>query len=173
MPRTVTAEEPDYEEELRIDPDALDVEWLEQPMVFMRWSQKSADARAAVDRAKMNLDVVEAEVASDVRLNPTKYGLEKITEAAIRSAVLRSEEYVNATNVFIAFKHESDILGAAVRSFDQRKVALENLVKLQQQSYFAGPKEPRNLGEEFDKREGARRIVRERIKERRERRRDK
>lgn len=174
MPRTThMKEEPEYEEDLYIDPDGLDVEWLSQAQIFMKWSEKSADARARVDRAKMKLDVVEAELGSDVRANPLKYGLEKITESAIRAAILQSDEYDAAMQELISFRHESDILASAVRAFDQRKTALENLVRLQGQNYFAGPSEPRDLHHESKTREAQRAVGTKRVKERRDQRRTK
>lgn len=169
MPRTVTSKEPpEYEEDLYIDPDALDVEWLEQAQTFMRWSEKLADARARVDRAKDKLKVVRAEVFLDVRANPNKYGLEKVTDKASDAVVESNEDVKAAASELIAFKHESDILDGAVKSFDQRKTSLENLVKLQGQNYFAGPSEPRDLHHESKTREAKRAVGRQRVKERRE-----
>jgi hypothetical protein len=42
---------------------------------------------------------------------------------------------------------------AAVNAFEQRKSALENLVRLFGQSYFAGPKMPRDLHWEKEEKE--------------------
>ena len=40
----------------------------------------------------------------------------------------------------------------AVYAFEQRKTSLENLVRLHGQQYFAGPKMPRDLRKEVDRR---------------------
>lgn len=166
-------EEPEYEMDQAIDPGALDVEWLEQASLFMRWSEKSADASARVDRAKDKLKVVKAEVFLDVRAHPEKYRLEKVTDKVTEAVVESSEEVQAAASELITFKHESDILSAAVKSFEQRKTALENLVKLQGQNYFAGPTEPRDLRGEFDSHQAAEKVARERIQKRRDLRRKK
>ena len=60
----------DYESELRIDPDYLDREWLEQPMRFARVARLSAEARKTMDEAKEGLDMVRATVDAAVRARP-------------------------------------------------------------------------------------------------------
>ena len=59
-------------------------------------------------------------------------------------------------------QYELEVMGAAVRALDQKKSALENLVRLQGQNYFAGPSVPRTIGAEWVKeveRNGARNRV--------------
>ena len=43
-------------------------------------------------------------------------------------------------------------------AIDQKKSALENLVKLHGQMYFAGPSIPRDLDKEWEKREKEKRV---------------
>lgn len=141
-----------YEEELSINPDALDVEWLAQPSLFMKYAEAASEARHAMDEAKENVDLVKAEVDREIRQDPGAFGLEKTTEGSISAAVLCHERYQEAIEKYNQSRFQNDLLMNAVRAFDQRKVALENLVKLHGQSYFSGPSEPRNLGMEWDKR---------------------
>ena len=141
-------EEFDYATEIKIDPNALDVEWLEQPQLFMKYAEAAVNARTVMDRAKENLDVCRAELDLEVRSKFEK----KPTESQIANTIITEDRYKEENMKYIEAKHEYDILSAAVRAFDQKKSALENLVRLQGQQYFAGPQEPRDLGMEWDSR---------------------
>lgn len=148
-----------YDQDLAIDPDALDVEWLRQPARFMRYCELSAKARADVDRAKQNLDVIKATCDQAIRKNPAKYGLDKITEATVQSALFIDQSYKDGVTLLIQAQYEADLLAGAVRAFDQRKSALEGLVKLQGQGYFAAPSVPHDLALEARKRGGEAAVV--------------
>lgn len=141
----------DYKTDLEIDPDALDVEWLNQAQTFMKYAVEATEARAKLDRAKENLDVVKAEQDAIVRAELTKAG-GKVTEAIVYSAIIQKPAYREASENVIEKKYDADLLISAVRAFDQRKETLENLVRLQGQQYFAGPTEPRDLSREATKR---------------------
>jgi hypothetical protein len=138
----------DYKTDIEIDEDMLDVEFLNQASLFMKYSQHYAQMRRSVDEEKQSLDVVKAEVDRDIRENPANYNIEKVTEGTIQSAILTSKKYKTAYTAYLDAKYESDMAGAAVQAFEQRKVALENLVKLHGQQYFAGPRVPHNLSEQ-------------------------
>lgn len=141
----------DYDGMLQIDHNALDVECLEQPGSFMRISQAAAQSNAELDRAKESLDVMKAEISKKIRLNPEKYGIEKLTEAQVECAVISEPSYRDAQQKLIDLREQANILGGAVRAFDQRKKMLELLVSLYGQQYFAGPKMPRDLNLEVAK----------------------
>jgi hypothetical protein len=135
----------DYELDIRIDETALDVEWLDQPSLMFRYARNAAQARQIVDRKKENLDVVKAELDTDIRTNPGEYDLEKLTEGAILNTILQQKKYRDAYKDYVDAKYEADIAQAAVVAMAQRKDALENLVRLHGQQYFAGPKMPRDV----------------------------
>ena len=155
----------DYAKDISINPDALDVEWLRQPELFLEVSQEAAAARKAMDAAKENVDVVKADIDKEIRAKPYE---KKPTEAQIASEVLLHTAVGDAMAQYNKCRYEYDLLTAAVRAFDQRKAALENLVRLLGQEYFAGPAAPRNLGAEMAKAQTARRErVTDAMKERR------
>jgi hypothetical protein len=139
-----------YEQDLKIDEDALDIEWLDQASLFMKYAKIAAEARRNLDEAKQALDIIKAEIDKDIREKPSEYGLEKVTDKAIDAIILNEKEYQVVWNKFLDMKYEADMASNAVVAMNQRKEALENLVKLHGQSYFAGPKLPRNLSEERD-----------------------
>ena len=134
----------DYEDDIQIDEDFLDVEWLEQPRLFLQYSRRASEARDEMERAKQLMDLTKAEVDLDVRKNPGNHKLEKVTEGAISAAILMDSRFQEALN---EARHNYNVLMGAVSAFEQRKTALENLVKLHGQNYFAGPKVPHDLGQ--------------------------
>jgi len=138
----------DYEKDIVIDESALDVEWLEQPRLFLRYCRKEHEARRDMDYAKERLDVVRAKLDKKMRADPDKYDITRISEGAITNTVLLQPSYEEASTKYIEAKYEYGMSIAAVRAFDQRKTALENLARLHGQQYFAGPRLPRDLSEE-------------------------
>jgi hypothetical protein len=145
------SKELNYEKDIRIDPEALDVEWLNQPHLFLTYARNSANMRKSLDEAKQSLDIAKAEADKKIRTNPEKYGLEKITESVVANAILIENGYKAAFQEYLDAKYEADMASAAVQAMEQKKSALENLVRLYGQSYFAGPKVPRNLTEELER----------------------
>jgi len=140
-----------YEQDMRIDENGLDVEWLRQPRLMMKYSEIAAQARTQLDRAKEGLDMCKAELARDIRSSPDTYGLAKITDSAVESTILNQPEYKEAMEIFIQAKYEVEMAMAAVKSIEQKKGALENLVRLFGLQYFAGPAVPRDLAVEWEK----------------------
>ena len=141
-----------YEKDLEINPEALDVEWLNQPMLFMKYSALLAEARKELDFTTDRLEVVKAETDFAIRKSPEIYLGEgvKLTETSIKNGILKDRKVREVQDSMLEIKNNVDILTAAVRAFDHRKKALENLVMLHGQQYFAGPKTPRNLKSESD-----------------------
>jgi len=138
----------DYENEIHIDETALDVEWLEQPKLMIKYAKYASLMRKKLELAKEELELVKSELDRDIRNNPESYGLSKATDASVASTMPRVESYKEASKAVIEAKFEADLSMYIVKAFEQRKDALENLVKLHGQQYFAGPKVPRDLSKE-------------------------
>lgn len=141
----------EYENDIRIDETALDVEWLEQPSLMMKYARTSSHARMILDQKKEALELVKAELDREIRTNPSRFGIEKVTEAVVTAAIISHADYKEASDALISAKFESDIAQGALKAFDARKDALENLVKLHGMQYFAGPKMPRDLSQERER----------------------
>ena len=139
-----------YEQDVSIDETALDVEWLQQANLMYKYARYQAETKKAMDEAKERLDFIRAKLEMDIRANPENYGLSKVTESAIASTILLQPEYQESSKKYIEAKYENDVAAAAVRAIDQKKTALENLVKLLNVSYFAGPSAPRDLSLEWN-----------------------
>ncbi len=137
-----------YEDDIRIDPDALDVEWLRQAELMHKYTRHSAETKKEMDEAKERLEVGKARIEMEIRRNPANYGLEKVTEGAIQSTITLQKEHQELVQEFTNIKYENEVSLAAVRAIDQKKSSLENLVRLLGASYFAGPQAPRDLSKE-------------------------
>ena len=142
-----------YEKDIRIDPEALDTEWLNQASLTYQYTKHAAVMRKALDLQKEVLNVCKAELDSEIRQDPEKYDIAKITENAVMAAITKSEKYQGAYNIYLEQKYELDIADGAVRALQDKKSALENLVRLHGASYFAGPSIPRDLSKEWEQKE--------------------
>lgn len=153
----------DYHRDIRIEPDALDVEWLEQPDLMMSYSLacdeagKERDAaKLLMDKASENIKEVKALVLLEVRRNPQDYDIDKVTESSASAAVEVNEKvsqakiaYYEACERHNEAKHRFNNLYSAVKGFEQRKTSLENLVRMLGMNYFSSPNVERNLGQEY------------------------
>lgn len=135
---------------LDIDLENLEKEWSQQPRLCNKWNRRLADARLELDRADSELDVVRAELDLMVRAKPKRYRIPegKITEAAVKAAILNATEYQKALAAKQQAKHKVDLLVAACKAIDHRKTALENEVDLWIADYFSTPRARSELSRE-------------------------
>lgn len=145
-----------YEGDIALDEDALDVEWLDHSRLLLKWSKELAHQDKVVAQAKENLEVVTAELSLAIRTDPKKYGLDKVTEGAIRETLITHKltraKHKEAQEEYTEALYEQSLLKAAVRSIDRNKDALENLVRLHGMNYFSGPKVPHDLSKDWENR---------------------
>ena len=157
----------DYDKDLTIDPNGLDIEWLKQPRLFMKYAEELANTRLELSRLTERMDVIKAEAGARVRDRLTGEG-NKFTVDMVRDGVAQDAEAKSASDAVMQAEHDVNILQAAVKAFDQRKDALENLVRLHGQQYFAGPVVPRDIASEYAKAGGvSREAARDKIAARR------
>lgn len=153
-----------YEQDVRIDETALDVEWLEQPSLMMKYAKHSAQMEQRASKAKDHFEVISAELDKKIRTNPDEYDLVKTTETEIRNTVQLQGEYQTAKEHLDDAEYEAQLAKYAVQAMYQRRDALENLVRLHGQQYFAGPSVPRNLSQERQKQRKANQQVKSGMK---------
>lgn len=140
----------DFESDLNIDPDNLDIEWLNQPKLLMKYSKLEADAKAELEKAKEYVAFIKAQTDSSIRKDPTAFGIDKITEGAITSAINVDASVREAVQRQNKVQYLLNLVTNMVRAIDQRKSSLENLVRLFGMEYFASPNDNRTLGEKVD-----------------------
>lgn len=131
-----------------IDVDRLDAEWLSQPKMFADAAQDLADAEYEYDLAKAELELVIAELDHDIRLFPEKYGVEKISEPAVKQATIRHKRHQEADRKLMEANYRLNLHKAEVNTLGQRKAALEDLVKLRLADYFSTPRTPKGVTSE-------------------------
>ena len=136
-----------YEQDMYIDHDSLDVEWLEQPRLMMKYSELLADAEKEVARLEEKLSSITSGLDLKIRADPESYGIEKLTESAVRSTIAFSEVIEKQKKELLEAKYEKKMCQGAVNSVEQRKHALEGMSKLLGLQYFAGPRVPRDLND--------------------------
>lgn len=138
----------DYEKDIEIDETALDVEWLEQASLMLKYSRNEAECERELDVTKEKLDLTKAQIDFDIRKNPDKYGIDKITESVVQNTIIQQEQYRDDYEDFLEVKNNYNIARGASRAINARKDALENLVRLHGQQYFAEPSAPRDLSKQ-------------------------
>jgi len=142
--------EHDVDNILTINKNVLDDEWLGQPKLYFQWAVQLEDARAELDEIKAEFDVAKSDLDLAIRTNPDDYDLPKVTDKAIAAAMITQKEYLVAQQEFFIAKHRAGVLQAAVTALDQRKKALEKLVDLHGQKYFASPRASEQSREHWD-----------------------
>lgn len=143
----------DIDRELSISPNDLDLEWLRQPQVFMRYSMASSHFKKVAMQKAEKLKLISAELRADAAEDPEAClgrGV-KPTNDNIESYVTQHGQYRNALADRIQADYEADMASSAVFAFQQRKSALENLVKLQSMEYFSAPTAGRSLDRDSEK----------------------
>ena len=139
-----------FKEVVRIDTEALDLEWTGQAELFLEYSLALTKARHELDRLKEQHELLLAKTDFRVRKELSAMGT-RVTEAMVTNTVTIDLDVVNASGKVLEKKYEVDVYLAIVKALEQRKDALENLVKLHGQSYFAGPQVPLEIGREYIK----------------------
>lgn len=139
----------------KIDKYNLDVALEIQADLCKEWGDALAEAESDLDDLKVELDLVESEVAYAIRREPDKYALtkSKISEAMINRTIPLQPEYQNAIKNVNNMKRRVAYLKSAMKSLDQKKTSLETLAKLQLGGYYAEPKLPRDKRDQLLQRE--------------------
>jgi hypothetical protein len=130
----------DYEKDLTINEGRLDREWIEQPSRYMKYSELSAQWDSKAKRAKEKVEITKAELYKQIKEEASESG-DKITDKGIEASILTHKKYKEAMEEYLEANEKSSIYYSAVKAFEHRKSALENLVKLHIGGYFSTPKE--------------------------------
>lgn len=130
-------------ENFDIDKYSLDEEWVRQVKQVAYFGEKLARARQKLEEAKRKTQIFEADTATNIRRKPGRYGVKRVTEAAIKEIValetLKSTEHEE----YLKIKHEYDLLEITMRTLEHKKRALTDLVTLHGQQYFSEPTVPK------------------------------
>lgn len=127
-------EKSEHEVDVEVDFFKLEENWRDQSRLYMKWSEKWANAVEERDNKKRGLDLL-------IRDFPDKYGLKaNPSEASVKAKVETDEEYIKITK-------KINFLASVKTAFEHRKQSLEGLTKLFIAGYFTIPNLPRELKE--------------------------
>jgi len=128
----------DFKKLLTVDKDNLDLALVEQASLMYDYGLEYAEALRKRDKLKDRLDVVKAELDSEIRSNPEGFGFDKKpTESAIANAILLEKEYRAASERYLEACYEVNVILAAKNALEHKKSAVENLIKLYCSNYWA------------------------------------
>ncbi len=134
---------------LRLDQLTLDEAWAEQADLVYQYGMKAEEARAEYEEAKVILEESEAKADEEIRKNPTDFGLDKTTEAAVKNAVTLHPK-VRCAQRKVLDAHR--LLGerqVIMSALEHRKKGLEHRGQLWCQGYFAEPKAKGGASKEY------------------------
>jgi len=139
--------------DFRIDKLNLDMECIRQAELYKEYSDNLASAVFNKDKCKEELAVLKAEVDSEIRADPSEYGFESVrpTETAIINAVIQDSRVVKKTEEYLESCYQVNVLEGSKWAMEQKKTALELIVKLYVSGYWADPHVSKTDGEQFEK----------------------
>lgn len=136
-----------YAQDIRIDPEALDVEWLKQPDIELKYIEAVAELAKEKDYAHEAVKTIRSELIQEANENPEDCcGKERPNAGDIEAYYRTHKKYKKARKEMIELEAELQVLTDMKDMIHfTRTKSLENLVKLHGEGYFAGPSVPRNL----------------------------
>ena len=144
-----------YEKDIKIDETALDVEWLGQTELAISYGVYWQDCDFELSNKREELAIFKAELIETINADPETYLGEgvKPTVGNLDSCIIQNKDYQALTKELRELEHKLAVALIVKNEIaNTRKVALQNLVTLHGQNYFAGPTMPRNISQESTKR---------------------
>ena len=145
----------DYDKDMQIDESALDVEWLGQAALAIKYARHLVACADKVRHLEEQKKTKRSEIIVLVNSDPdTHCGKSKPNAADIEAAYRTDAGYIQIIEQLLAAQGELQFaeLARSEIAFTRRQT-LENMVKLHAQQYFAGPSVPRDLSKEWERRE--------------------
>ena len=143
----------DYEQDLLINPDELDIAALGQANLCMKYSKELAWYERNVKQKHEKIKTLRAELIKEATENPDEFlgkGI-KATATNVEAYYRNDENYKQAKQEWIEAEYERDIIKAASDHIAfQRKAMIQTLSQLLQQEYFASPTIPRDLKKKWE-----------------------
>lgn len=138
----------DFENDIIIDPSALDEEWINQPTLALQYSNYWAKCAHTLDQLNEEIKLLRAELVNEVTSDPEGClgkGM-KATGPIIEAYYRNHQRHIEQKEKIVKAQYEVNIAEVAKKEITvTRKAALENLVKLLGLNYFAGPSIPREI----------------------------
>lgn len=123
-----------YEDEIEINKDDLENEWLNQTNLFSKYAVEAVNAEK-----KHQLIWERLKVRKAVLVKRCKKEHEKATGPEIDAYVRTDKKHKELKKELINAKQHVDLMNVAVQSFRMRKYALEQVTSLFFQEYHSEP----------------------------------
>lgn len=138
-----------YEEDMYIDMDNLEVEILNQSQLAMKYGKYLSECRKVHSLAEEKVKLTRSELNNKASKDPKRWIPSKNPTVGNLEAYYRSHpKHIRAKEEAIAAEFELELAQIAFNEISRtRRFALENMVKLYGLQYFAGPKVPKSLEE--------------------------
>lgn len=144
-----------YEEDIKIDESALDIEWLKQTALSLKYGRHFSNLKSIQRRLEEQKKIIRSELILKVNKNAEALIGKKSPNAGDIEAFYRNDP--GYKSVIEDLNDAIEAAEFAEIAYQQiswtKKAALENLVKLNGQQYFAGPSMPRDLTKEVENKE--------------------
>lgn len=124
----------DYKNDVAIDQNDLDSEWIKQAGLYAHWAGLYAKALAKKDLVWLEKKILKAQLYKKFKLESETSG-KKPTENAVDAEVHSSDEYKEVSNRLIDEEEIVNILDSIKWAMEQKKKALENLSRDQGKAY--------------------------------------
>jgi len=129
-----------YNEDVAIDLDNLHEEWRTHAQTRKDYADEVSYMEKVVKQAHEHVKVTRSRLIKLAKQDKT------LTSDALRETFYRTHpDHVEAKDDHIDAEYELGMAWNVLKSFDDRKFALENHVKLWSRNYFATPREGREI----------------------------
>lgn len=157
-----------YKQDVQIDINALDIEWLKQTELEQAYIEQASHLRKEARLAEEEVKTVRSELISEANEDPQECcNKDKPNAGDIEAYYRTHKKYKQAKQEFIEAQEAAQVADDMKNLIHFTRVkALENLVQLNGQGYFAGPSTPRNINRELERREEQKKEREEKKKER-------
>lgn len=126
----------DIKERMKVDQFSLEEECKKQPLFYKDVGMIHVQARTIMKKARSFLKAKYAEIALEARRDPGKFGLTKVTDASLDSAVITQKEYKELEEEMFQAEEDAEFLGVLLESAAQRKSMIRDLVTLYCRQYY-------------------------------------
>jgi hypothetical protein len=136
----------DFKENIQIDKYSLDLEFEKHPMLYHEFAMDMVDAEKERDDMKDQLELLHAKLTTQIRDDPKKFNLEKVTEGAITSVILQDINYQKLQKDYSNSVYNAKVLKISIESLNKKQSSMEHLVKLYLGEYYS-KEAPREIKE--------------------------
>jgi len=127
----------DFRSRIMIDKFALEEACQDQPDLFREVGELYVSFKSEAKRLKDEVEYTRAEFQQKIRSNPDRYGLTKVTEAALSAAILLQDELNAIQKEYLEAEELASTLNIFLSSVEQRKSALKDMTSLYIYNYYS------------------------------------